>query len=71
MRPNYRYLNGYRDGAKSGPGYDHVITNAVDRLIAGDWHIEHTNRDDGLYWRGYGAGFVAKVIGVDLSQGCA
>ena len=69
--PSWQYLKGYRDGAKTGPGYDHVTLDAVDRLLNGRWSIEHTRDDRGSYWRGYGAGFVARVIGVDLSAGRA
>lgn len=67
---SHQYIDGYRDGAKSGPGYSHVIVNAVDGLLAGSWHFERRD-DKGAYWRGYGAGFMAKVIGVDLSEGRA
>jgi len=67
---SWQYLKGYRDGAKSGPGYDHVLEDARRRLAAGEWH-DNRRDTDSAHWRGYGAGFVAKVVGVDLGGGAA
>lgn len=69
-RPSWQYLKGYRDGAKTGPGYDHVTIHGVERLLRGEYHYARRD-DEGAYWRGYGAGYIAKIIGIDFSGGCA
>lgn len=67
-----KYLEGYRKGTRNGPGYDHVVADALDRMIKGGDRWHHSNRTDiEPQWRGYGAGFIALLAGVDLSNGGA
>jgi hypothetical protein len=64
-----KYLDGYRKTVNRLPCDQHVVDDAVRRFTSGNWHVY--TRDDGPWLRGYGAGWIALLVGVDLSHGRA